>query len=251
MKIALVPMHESPGDTRANLGTLAGWVDRLHERVDMILFPQIEMSAPMAWTSESGAAASIQSYEMEDMFCAFAARRRIPLATELLDRTLGKPYRKILLASRAGQLDAQSCFLEPDEEQAPNDAPALLVTAKIKDCQVGLVSHANIDSDRIVDGAALARSQVLLVPLRLAGSDDELRRIAIHNPPRALPPLIERLAEVARLTKCYVLAVNAVGEDTDTQCGPCGGAFVFRPDGSAEVSQRVFDESVVEFEITY
>ncbi|MBN1868073.1 hypothetical protein JW916_12370 [Candidatus Sumerlaeota bacterium] len=242
MEIVLAPVRIETGDTRQIAHILAERVNELSAETDLVVFPQIRLGAfsfdPRG--GRSGTASLSQTFS--DSISQIASRYGVHIVAATLERAESSDRETILAAAPRGVVAIRTRHAGVSDSGETARFEPISVAAG--DGKAALALRADLDDPRLALGLREARPDVLIVPMRLTGSPDEYRRIAVHNPPAALAGLRSRLAEMARTARRRVAAVNAIGQDLpDGECGPCGGVFVYDPQGRAEIEQSLYKES--------
>jgi predicted amidohydrolase len=246
-------MRVTSDDNRANLRTMARWVETLHGRTNLIAFPQIDV-APLDALADGKRGQARQSAvdSQLDIFAAFAAKRSVYIAAGLLDPHGPPSRRTLVLADRTGQLDVRK-FMLPEAgsngADAADEAVGVDIMAPIAGVPIGIAMGRPLAGPSLPEEAMRTGARVICLLLHLTGSASEIRRVAVHNPPAALAALQEAMRRLAVETRVHVVAVNGVSGDTDTACGMCGGIFHFDPRGRLVSERRLYDEQALEFEI--
>ncbi|HUT26185.1 MAG TPA: hypothetical protein VM492_17770 [Sumerlaeia bacterium] len=253
MRIALVPMRVTPDDNRANLRTMATWVEALHARVNLIAFPQIDV-APLDVPVNGRRGQARQSVVdgQLDVLAAFAAKRNVCIAAGLLDPHGSPGCRTLALADRTGQLDVRK-FMLPEagsnDTDAADEAVGVDIMARVAGVPIGIAMGRPLAGPSLPEEVMGSEARVVCLLLHLTGSASEIRRVAVHNPPAALAALQEGMRRLAVETGVHVVAVNGISDDTETACGMCGGIFHFDPRGRPVSERRLYDGEALEFEV--
>ncbi len=217
MRIALITLKLEPNEPQSHLKGMARWIERLHDDHDILLFPRIELQPDS------------DILQTVDVIGAMASKRRVRVATVLNMPLRDKKQQTVLLAETSGQVDVRNHVISRDD--ATPHAATPLVTTGIEGFRLGLTNQESLSATTLKADVELARLDMLCVPLHFAGTDDEAGRIAKHNPPALLTELTDTLADIAREMRLRLVVVNGFGDDNDCKCGPCGGAWVYGPDG--------------------
>ncbi len=170
-----------------------------------------------------------------------AAKRRVRIATVLNLPLKDKKQQTVLLAETSGQVDARNHVISRDADASLAATP--LVTTGVNGFRLGLTNQESLSATTLKADVELARLDALCVPLHFAGREDEAGRVAKHNPPVMLPELTDTLAEIAREMRLRLVVVNGLGDDVDGACGPCGGAWVYGPDGMRLCDIEILEEA--------
>lgn len=240
-------MRVEPGRRRRNLKTMAQWIERLHADADLLAFPQIDLDAPPPPGGTPKPPSADEVFEQYDVFQLFALKRRTPLAGGFISCFGGARRGVVGLAHPSGQWDSANPSPPGD---ATDEAPPSCITAMIEDVQVGVASAEDLSKPGLPRLIGESRPSVFIIPLYLTGGQGELRRIAVHNPPAALAGLLEEMRLLATRSLSWVLAVNAISDDAETQCGPCGGAYVIDPRGRIVEQRELYDEEPLSVRIS-
>lgn len=241
MQIALLPLPIDYEKPRANLEKIAHFVAGHYRDSLMLVLPQIDLD-PGEGGSRHRASPEVFS-QYQDVLSLMAQKRHVPLVGGLLTGMPVGRRQTLFSINRSGQWDAGSRQVEN-----PDIVPAapVVIGGWANQLRVALVAPEDIDEQhkelmkRLSDWPQL---DVIAVPLHLRGTPAEVGRVALHNPPEALPTLLENLGALAQEAGAWVLAVNAIGADRAGECGPCGGAWAFSPDGRCRQERELFDEN--------
>lgn len=244
MRLALVPISLQPGKRHDNALVMARWVERLHNRVDLIAFPKIPFDAlPIPAAQEPDDVA-----DQTDLVRGFALKRAAYVAAGFHHSRPTGQRNLLALADRTGQTLTQSQAIRGSREDAIPPMP-LLLTSLVAGARIAVTHAGNALDVGLAEMAQAAHPQAILVLMALQGAQDEHRRIAAHNPPRALAALRQSMTDLARRCNAPLFAVNAIAPDTEEGCGPCGGVFAIDASGRFIHDQRLYDEAPYEAEI--
>ncbi|MFW6286396.1 MAG: hypothetical protein ACOC29_00500 [Candidatus Sumerlaeota bacterium] len=233
MRIALISPNLDPEKPDTHLRALAHWTEQMHAGHELLLFPRIDLPDPG------------KLVQATDALSALSRKRHARIATVLNTARNDHKQQTVILAERNGQIDARSHILPAESNNMHSAAP--LVTTTIEGLHVGLTNAESLMTSTLRADAQLARLHILCVPLRFAGEPDETGRINADRSPRRLAELIETLAEIAREMQLVLIASNSIGPDTPEKCGPCGGAWVYGPDGLRLAEIPILQEKSVTF----
>ena len=250
MRIALIPMRLARGDKQGGLRAMGKWVDALHASADLLVFPQI--GAPPGGAPNAGVMAEdwlSTADHLFDVMAAFAVKRGVHIAAGACEARSSPQSRSLALADRTGQLTVRRFSLAGSGAELQPETVGVEIAARVEGVPVALAAGHPLAGPALLEGAREAGVRAICILMQLTGSESEIRRVAVHNPPAALAGLKEAMCRLAVDADCHVLAVNGISDDTDAACGLCGGAFHYDPRGRLVAERRLYEEEPLEFDV--
>ena len=92
----------------------------------------------------------------------------------------------------------------------------------------GLAICGDVYEERFHEYVRIERPDCIFVPMDWCGEDDEKGLITDNRPPRYLWEWKNQFRKASLESRGNLYAVNAWTPDGDSECGSCGGAFMFR-----------------------
>jgi predicted amidohydrolase len=245
MRIALIPLQVTSGDSRATLRAMARSVEAFHSAADLIVFPQIEIPGPgPGATAGKPRLDPVSQLHMQvDVTAAFAKKRSVYIAAGFWETRESDHYTMLALADRTGQVDIRTRKLSA--EPATVNLGLSLVTARIATLHAGICLSDDLFEQALIGTTTSLGLRLLAVPIYLTASQEG--EAGLENEPSPLAELRHQLGEVARKTRAHVMAVNSLSGEPGA--APCGGAWVYGPSGQVMDERALYDDTPLEFEI--
>jgi predicted amidohydrolase len=243
MRIALIPLQVTSGDSKATLRAMARSVEAFHSAADLIVFPQIEIPGPGATAGKPRLDPVSQLHMQVDVTAAFARKRSVYIAAGFWETRESDHYTMLALADRTGQVDVRTRKLSA--EPAAVNLGLSLVTARIATLHAGICLSDDLFEQALIGTTTSLGLRLLAVPIYLTASQEG--EAGLENEPSPLAELRHQLGEVARKTRAHVVAVNSLSGEPGA--APCGGAWVYGPSGQVMDERALYDDTPLEFEI--
>jgi hypothetical protein len=220
---------------------MAHWVEQMHKRADVLFFPQIEMlpepnEDPKTFVSLHAAC---------DLIAGFSRKRGVCIAAGLWEANNENHFSMLLFSDRLGQFENRTRDLSVDPEERSVAHPPL--TTRIGNQECGLCMSDDLFEPTFANDCKLLELKMLLVPVYLSCSRREFEQWG--ELPAALDELRIQALKIAASANMTVLLVNSLPLDPMQDFGPCGGAWVFTPEGSMVARRALYDESPLEIEV--
>jgi predicted amidohydrolase len=243
MKIVLMPLQLSSGDSGAAVRAMTHSVERYHSEADLIVLPQIEVTGASPITDPALRNLVSPLHVQSDIAAALARRRNVYLAGGFWETRESDHYAMLALADRTGQVAVRTRRLS--SEPTPDNLGLSLLTARIATFRAGICLSDDLFEPSLVDAVNSLILKFLAVPVYLVAPPSE--EGDAESTLSAVAELRTQLGEVARHTRTYVVAVNSLSGEPGL--GSCGGAWVYGPSGQVVAERDLYDDTPLEFEI--
>ncbi|MFP4580635.1 MAG: hypothetical protein ACLFQ6_07890 [Candidatus Sumerlaeia bacterium] len=245
MKFTLLPMRLMPRQNRTNQKNMARLVEKHGKTSDLLVFPQIEIYPDLENDEKKQDYDNVPAslYTQADIVSGFSAKKRITLAAGFFESLGEDHYTLLALADRTGQIELRTRKLTIDTDSEISSST--LVKARIQDRQVAFCLSDDLFEENFPKILRLYKIEILVIPAYLVALESEVAKVVRGEAPEAVEELLEKGRKVAVESGAYVAMVNSYADED----GPCGGGFIFGPDGKLEVEIPFFDENPVEYEI--
>ncbi|MBU2612038.1 MAG: carbon-nitrogen hydrolase family protein [Chloroflexi bacterium] len=227
MKVALVPLDLQPGKPYENLDNIEKAVTQtISFKPDLICFPEMVDvgEGPPPYGQFLSLAEPIPG-KYTHKLTTLAKNHNIYLVTGLLEASEYGFYSSAVLINPSGQILLK-------HRQVHNAPPYQIGSGfQVVNTTLGRISIAicgDVFESDIAQQLLEGKVDHLFVPMDFCGDNEELGKLSTQSPPAYLKEWEARFAEITLQTGATLWAVNAITPDTSTECGACGGAFVYQ-----------------------
>jgi len=227
MRSVLISLEVQWGKPDENLLTAEKWI-RASARLgaDIICLPEMAVvtDGPYPHGQFCHLSAPIPGRH-SDRFSDWARQYATHIAVGLLERTSDGFYSSAILINPEGKIVLK-------HRQVRNGSPYLAGDSfGAVDTDLGRVSIAicgDVWHEQFLRQTPILAPDYIYVPMDWSAETHERGIVNNHRPPAFLREWKGVLANASSLTGAVVMAVNCYSRDTDSDCGACGGAFVFK-----------------------
>ncbi|HBF35476.1 TPA: hypothetical protein DDW35_13015 [Candidatus Sumerlaeota bacterium] len=237
----MIPLRAASGENEQTQHLMMHWVETIHPRADVLFFPQIELQAEPDEAPETFRSLHTAC----DIIAALSRRRGVCLAAGVWETYKENHFTRLLFSDRLGQFETRTRDLVADPETRPVAHPPL--TTRIANNMCGLCMSDDLFEPSFAETCKQLEVKVLMVPVYLSCSRREFEQRG--DLPAALDELRIQAVQTAVSANMIVCLVNSLSQDPMLDFAPCGGAWVFSPQGGMMARRALYDETPLEIEI--